>query len=377
MEKIYKTIKASYLLLILLFSVALSQSGKAQHHHPKENLAEIPITQLKNDCKFFLGDTLNGFPLEATIEEGIKKFDMYAELKWYVSTKENEFVKNKYHIKQFPWEIKDNDNKRLVIHPNILNASCNNIDFEAGTFAGWIGNIGFNANSNAALTVSTPGINTLGINSPETGCSFHTLMTAAGGVDPTGLFPVVDPGGGTYAVRLGGENINTNNYVPAGCILNHPSGNPAYYSNGETLEQTFSVTPNNTLLTYNYAVVLARAPHPNGQQPYFRVEVLDHTGAEIPCLNYYVQGDSAGNYPGGFVNVGGANGAEYLSWQQSSLNLLPYLGTNITVRFTAAGCIPGGHFGYGYVDCACAPLEIIIPKFACQGGTDSLIAPPV
>ena len=82
-------------------------------------------------------------------------------------------------------------------------------------------------------------------------------------------------------------------------------------------------------------------------------------------------------YPPGFINVGGPNGAEYLPWQISSLNLLPYLGQTVTVRFTAAGCIPGGHFGYGYVDCGCAPLEIIIPTLACSGGTDSLIAPPV
>ncbi len=380
MERYFKSKKTFSLLLIVIF-YGLSQLTKAQHdhYHNVVKSADIPLDRVKNDCRFFLGDTLNGFAMEATIEEGInKKFDIYSELKWYVYSKQKEFVKTKYKIKQLPREIAAaaaNDNKRIIIHPRVANAACNNVDFEAGTFANWTGTTGYNTNSNTALTTSTGVITTLGVNSPETSCSFHTLMTAAGGADPWGGFPVVDPGGGVYAVRLGGENINTNDEAQtAGCIVNYPSGVPDYYSNGETLETTFLVTPNNTLLTYNYAVVLAKAPHPNGQQPYFRVEVLDHTGAEIPCLNYYVQGDSAGTYPPGFIDVGGA---EALPWQQSSLNLLPYLTQNITVRFTAAGCIPGGHFGYGYVDCACAPLEIIIPTFACQGGIDSLIAPPV
>ena len=360
------------LLSVVLLFVGL-QPAVAQLRHERVDLSKIPIEKLKQDCKFFTGDTLNGFPLEATIEKYVKQLDIYMELKSLVYFEEAAFVKQKYHIQQLPHEVEAA--RKVVSNPVVLSGSCNNVDFENGTFSGWIGNIGYNANSNASLTNTAAGINTLGVNSPETGCSFHTLMTT--GTDPNGGFPVVDPGGGTYAVRLGGENINTNNYVPAGCTVTHPSGNPDYYSNGETLEQTFLVTNTNSLFTYNYAVVLERATHVNGQQPYFRVEVLDNTNTSIPCLNYYVQGDPSGNYPAGFINVGGANGIEYLPWQTSSLNLLPYRGQNVTVRFTAAGCIPGGHFGYGYVDCSCAPLEIIIPTFECQGGVDSLIAPPV
>jgi gliding motility-associated-like protein len=365
-------IKISALFALLLLSLL---QANAQQRVIKEKSAQIPIERIKSECKFFGGDTLSGFPMEATIEEGIKKFDLYFELKWYLNVKEHAFVKSKYHLHSMPSAEDAMTHSRVHVN-RTASASCNNIDFESGTFSGWIGEIGYNANSNSPLTNTAAGINTAGINAAETGCSFHTLMTAAGGVDPWGGFPVLDPGGGSYSVRLGGENINTNNYVPPGCTITYPSGIPYYYSNGESIEQTFAVTPNNTLLTYNYAVVLEAAPHPNGQQPYFKVEVLDQSNNEIPCLNYYVQGDSAGNYPAGF-QLDQSGSAYYLNWQTSSLNLLPYLGTNVTVRFTAAGCIPGGHFGYGYVDCSCAPLEIIIPTFACQGGIDSLIAPPV
>src|SRR5208283_27305 len=198
--------------------------------------------------------------MEANIEDGIKKLDVYSELKWFVYQKEKEFVKAKYNIKQLPREVaaaNNSNSNRLIIHPRIANAACNNVDFEAGTFAGWTGTTGYNTNSNAALTTSTALITTLGIDAPETGCSFHTLVNAAAGADPWGGFPMLDPGGGNFAVRLGGENINTNDEAQtAGCTVNYPSGNPSYYSNGETLETTFLVTNNNTLLTYNYAVIL-------------------------------------------------------------------------------------------------------------------------
>jgi hypothetical protein len=256
-----------------------------------------------------------------------------------------------------------------------INAQCNNANFETGDFTGWTGGIGYNANSNMPLTVTSGSISTLGLNSLETGCSFHTIMNGAGGTDPYGAFPVVDPNGGIYAVRLGGENINTNNYVPTGCSVNSPSNAPTYCSNGESLQQTFNVTAVNALFTYNYAVILEKAPHPNGQQPYFRVDVLDNSGTPIPCFSYNIHGDSAGNYPAGFVDVGIA---EVLAWRQNSINLLPYLGQNVTIRFTAAGCIQGGHFGYAYIDCSCSSqAKITIPTVACSGNADSLIAPPV
>jgi hypothetical protein len=258
-----------------------------------------------------------------------------------------------------------------------INAQCNNANFEAGNFSGWTGNTGYNANSNSPLTVSSGSISTLGINSAETGCSFHTLMTAAGGVDPWGSFPVIAPNGGNFSCRLGGENINTNNQAStAGCTVNFPSGVPSYYSNGESLQQIFTVTPSNALFTYNYAVVMAKAPHLNAQQPYFRIEVLDSSGILIPCLSYKLQGDSAGNYPPGFIDYGA--GAEVLPWQTNSMNLISYVGKTITIRYTAAGCTAGGHFSYAYIDCSCSsPPEITIPTSACPGGTDSLIAPLV
>jgi gliding motility-associated-like protein len=359
--------KIFMLVIICLFC----QVVKAQYTYSKINPSQVPLEQIKHDCKFFTGDTLDGFALEATITGGIKKFDMYSELKAYMYIKEIAFIKQKYGIKKLPQELADE--QRNGNHPSVLTSACNNIDFENGNFTGWTGKIGYNSNSNGALTVTSTTISTAGVNSAETSCSFHTLMTAAGGTDPYGAFSVVDPGGGTYAVRLGGEKENTD-FANSSCTNNY-SFKPGY-SNGESIEQTFAVTAANTLFTYKYAVVLQSAPHQPGEQPYFNVEVLDKNGTAIPCLNYYVQGDS-GTYPPGFQKtVNGLDTTAYITWQTSSLNLLPYIGTNVTIRFTAAGCIYGGHFGYAYIDCSCSPLVLIIPSSpVCLGGTESLTAP--
>ncbi|MEO8761436.1 MAG: PKD domain-containing protein, partial [Bacteroidia bacterium] len=126
--------------------------------------------------------------------------------------------------------------------------------------------------------------------------------------------------------------------------------------------------------------------------PYLKIEVINNStgGDTIPCLNYYQQG-LAGVAPAGYSKIDegqslnlGLNGFSYPesylyytpNWIQNSLNLKPYLGNNLTVRFTVTGCTLTAHPGYAYVDAKCGPLALIIPNLACQGGTASLIAPP-
>ena len=134
-------------------------------------------------------------------------FNLYPELKHYIYKKECEFVKHKYGIKKLPWEIVAD--QRTVQPQSVLVSACNNVDFENGNFGGWTGSEGYNANSTLPLTVTNaviaPGAN----NSAETSCSYQTIMSGAG-TDPYGGFTVVDPGGGSYSCRLGGENLNLN-----------------------------------------------------------------------------------------------------------------------------------------------------------------------
>jgi gliding motility-associated-like protein len=283
-------------------------------------------------------------------------------------------VIHKYHL--------HNPVRPVVPVRSILTSACNNTDFESGNFSGWVGAVGYNINSLGPLTILSNGISTAGINAPETSCSDHTIVTAASGNDPYSGLPMLDPGGGTFALRLGGENVNIQSNSP--CVTGNSSFNLG--CGGELIQQTFKVTPSNALFTYNYAVVMTAAPHSSGQEPYFRIEVLDSAGnANSICEQFYVQGDSLGA-PKGFrtspvlANLTGGAGTStvyYLPWTSNSINLFSYLGHTVIIRFTTAGCVNSIHFCYAYIDARCGAVQsgITGSPQVCLGSTDTLTGP--
>jgi gliding motility-associated-like protein len=328
------------------------------------------LAQVSDTWRFYKGDSLNGFDLQSAYSEALALKLKGAELVGEVKSKQRAFVNQKYGIHPVV--------KADVVTPSILTAGCNNLGFETGDFTGWTGSVGYNTNSSAGLKVTATGINSLSLNAPENSCSFQTIVNAAAGVDPYSGLPMLDPGGGAFACRLGGEEVNLDSKT-----FNNCSGGNSPFSGGEIIEQTFLVTPSNALFSYNYAVVLASAPHTNMQVPYFRAEVLDGSGKPIPCLQYYVESDSMTPPPGFFVSnsspgngSGGAGSVFYCNWTSNSLNLKPYMTQNVTIRFTSAGCTLGGHFGYAYVDASCSALAVIASTpSACLGQTVTLTAP--
>jgi gliding motility-associated-like protein len=333
------------------------------------------IAQNKSGFIFFSGDSLNGYDTEKNYKDAVNYSLVHhlnkTELARYLYIRQNEFIVAKYHM--------NNTTKIKVIDPTayrMLTSACNNVDFENGDYTGWTGFIGYNSASGKPITVTGNGVQTLGTNSSESSCSYHTLVTAGGGTDPFGAFSVIDPNGGTYAARLGGENINSV-LINSSCT----NGGPSSQSPGEVLEQTFTVTKSNSLFTYKYAVILNDGGHNQGEQPYFKIEVLDNAGNPIPCLQYYEEAIK-GKLPPGFISSPYTNTSDnsqvyYIPWSANALNLSAYVGKVITVRFTAAGCIYGQHFGYGYVDCSCSPVQITFSSpTACQGSSIQMTAPP-
>ncbi|HXC03110.1 MAG TPA: SprB repeat-containing protein, partial [Bacteroidia bacterium] len=318
---------------------------------------------------FFKGDTLNGFDIQLASQDAEKNHCHGKETEVFIHRRENAFVASKYNMPQLTAPRKGR--KPL---PVILNAPCNNTDFESGTFTGWTGNVGSNNSSVAPLTILSPGISTIAPNSPETSCSYHTLVST--GTDPYSLLPMLDPSGGSWAARLGGEFLNYDGTTP--CNTGDPS---TFASGGETLEQTFLVTTSNSLFTYTYSVIMDKINHGAGDQPYFRVEVLDSNGnITNPCQQYYVIADPSGATPPGFINSSSVDqygdNVYFLPWTSNSLNLSAYVGHPVTVRFTAAGCTLGGHFCYAYIDASCGPIAIP-PNHPhlCIGQKDTLTAP--
>jgi gliding motility-associated-like protein len=350
--------------------------------------------QLSDKNYFFKGDSLNGFDVAANYAQLLKAHYSGVDLNAVLAKKEKEFVNQKYHLKVIPVV---EERSAIISIPSKLTSTCNNLDFETGDSTGWKGATGINRNSATALTIRANGFNTLGNNSAENSCSIHTIVSS--GTDPYTGLPMVDPGGGTFAARLGGEWMNICSSAfngpggPSVCTSGRPNQGPGVgYSGGEVLQQTFIVTPANGLFTYKYAVVMDSAAHPAGDEPYFRLEVLDSAGNPIPCQQYYVEADPNGGIPAGFIAssrldtnlvntpAGGPPVPVYYKpWTTNSVNLSLYLGHPVTVRFTAAGCTFGGHFCYAYIDATCGAISINAihtSPIVCIGMKDTLVAPP-
>lgn len=211
-----------------------------------------------------------------------------------------------------------------------------NIDFELGDLSVWNYYIG---------TCCAGGVPSIGATTVTPVACRHTLVTAAGLVgcaggatDAVGGFPVLPPGSGAYAFRLG------NNATGA------QAERATYYVN-------IPATVTNYSLIYRYATVLQDAGHSADQQPRFTVRAFDSaTLAPIPCADYsYVVSASLP----GFITVGSGSAAiRYLPWSTGVVDLSGMAGTTVGIEFTTTDCSLGGHYGYAYIDLSCGLFQV-------------------
>ncbi|MEZ5173263.1 MAG: PKD domain-containing protein [Bacteroidia bacterium] len=231
------------------------------------------------------------------------------------------------------------------ITPVTVEASCSNMGFENGNLSNWFATTGKAVT--AAPGSPTPNYNITGIGVVN---GRHTIMN--GGNDPCAGFPRVDPQGGNFSVRLGNNNTG---------------------ADAEQLKQTFMVSSNNSSFTYRYAVVFEDPGHTSAEQPFFRALLRDENGDVIPCSEFIVS--AAANLPG-FFNSNNCAGVRYKPWSTVNVDLTNYLGQPVTVEFTAGDCSQGGHFGYAYIDAACAPSTLAaLADTICPGESVTLTAP--
>ena len=230
-----------------------------------------------------------------------------------------------------------------------LNAQCPpNIDFEQGNFNNWQTSTGSVRDSSSVNVVTlTPS----GVTSGR-----HTLITAASAtaVDLYGGFPVLCPNGSGYSVKLG----------------NNQNGKQA-----ERISYTFTVPSQNDFsLVYNYAVVFQDPNHRSYEQPRFTAKVFDVASNQyITCASFeYIATDSLPGFQS--VTVGGTV-VRYKSWTPVSINLRGYAGKVIRLEFTTADCTLGAHFGYAYLDVACASI-ISGDNPYCKGKTSISLSGP-
>lgn len=239
-------------------------------------------------------------------------------------------------------------------HPaNPTQPACTNIGFDGGSTSGWLGSWGHSMQTGVAPQ-PTPTYTPIFYNT--TG-GHHTITTP--GVDLQAPIQTVCP-------QIPG---NTNS------LLLGDGPNAAY--GGASIEQKFQVTASNALFTYYYALVIqdggasGATAHTDQEQPYFKIEALNCAGAPITCGNLLVTGG-----PGipGFTQIG-TTGTYWKDWTAVMLDLTPYIGSCVTMRFTVGDCSIGAHYAYAYLDATCAPMSITAPPNVCQYQTTTLTAP--
>lgn len=238
-----------------------------------------------------------------------------------------------------------------IVVPSVQSGTCGNIDFETGDLSGWNGKTGSNPGCCGSNGFVSNGVNA----ALNDGNARHTIMTG-NGIDPCGGFPVIAPAmpgyaQGTFSCRL---------------------GNAVNGAEAESIETVFTPSATNNVFTYQYATVLENPGHAPSDQPFFKVEILDQNGNPIPCTTITY---TAGNGSLNFQNSQNCPDVQYKPWATVSVDLIGYVGTPVTVRFTSADCTAGGHYGYGYLNAECNSLVVTQQDSLCVGGTVTLIAP--
>lgn len=231
---------------------------------------------------------------------------------------------------------------------------CNNLSFEMGNFTNWTGATWiYCTNGRVASTAPIQGIIP----------GRQTIMTDTTAYDPnTGNKLKIIPAGYRYSAKL---------------------GDAVKGSLDESLSYTLQVDSLNALFIWKFAVVMQNPiGHTPEQQPHFNITVKDDKGYPIAsCAQYDATASSdlpdyQTYYPPGYSSSdpNAPSAVVWRDWTTVGVNLLPYIGQNITITVTAADCTLTGHYGYGYFVAECHPLQITVNY--CKGDSAAILKAP-
>ncbi len=389
----------------------------------------ISQTETAEKYRAFQGDSLKGYALKAAFAD-MTRFDARVHLDQeeknvFMKIRQQAYVQKKYNLggpvfDENAWKAADlaeqkagphHGPKKFVLAPGSANipfkkaatapatqgmAGCDNLDWEDANVTNWSGTMGYstptallyygiaplNATAGGGQSKYVAAMTGGGVyfgskNAAENSCAGVTQVNT--GNDPRCGVPMV--GAGSWSIRMGGENTNLGWGFGSACDRGD-NANP-YESAGELIQQSITVTAANCLITYNYNIVLADGGHAGGQQPFFQAGVQDNTGNDIMCALYY-QECTVGVPPPGYSTAPGKDPIDatasvfYSNWQSNTVDLTTQIGTTVTLYFFCGGCVPGGHFGYGYVDGHCGPKALAtVGAEVCVGNNTTVQAPPL
>lgn len=212
------------------------------------------------------------------------------------------------------------------------NTPCGNGDFESGlNTSEWDGGYGTITNYPNSLT---QGFSALNLPLGDANAR-HTIVST--GNDPITGVSMVAPGGSTRALRLGNTAVN---------------------GNMELISKRFTVTSNQTILSFQFATVMQDPSHVPNNQPTFWVRVIDcNTGQELTnvCNLGNNSNSVIANQNNPFFSVTQYQGRTivYTQWMCAQINLSAHVGRTVSIQFLNRDCTQLGHFGYTYLDNLC------------------------
>ncbi|MFZ4059573.1 MAG: hypothetical protein ACOYKE_15620, partial [Ferruginibacter sp.] len=220
--------------------------------------------------------------------------------------------------------------------PPTVEASCTNLGFENG-MTGWYGTLG---NPSSGLVGSLSELYYPILFNTTSGPNF---ILNSFGIDTIGNFPKVFEGNNSLML---GNVATTSTY------------------NASSIEQTFFVTPSNSVFNFHYAVLLDLSYHEANEHPRFQFDLLDSNRNPLSWASIIIGNQCPFILPNGS-----------LPWKLKSIDLSSLIGQKVTVCFSVADCVNLAHDCYAYIDCSCLPLEINSIDTICQGQSTILTAP--
>jgi len=172
-------------------------------------------------------------------------------------------------------------------------------------------------------------------------------------------------------IELFEENSGLDPYVPS-IPRNPPSGDRSIrlnrdrqYRHTNTMERTFIVDEDSLNFSFWYALVFEEPGHDLEDQPYFVATLIDKNETVVEEICYISSSAGVGLDYGIIDSIP----LSFRNWTCDYFDLSDFVGEEVTIRFVAAGCDLGGHFGYAYLANFCVPCEEL-PKWEdeCEPG---------
>lgn len=161
--------------------------------------------------------------------------------------------------------------------------------------------------------------------------------------------------------------------IPPGEEASFRLGDDNIGSQGETIIYDYTVDSlDKDMIVLKYAVVMQNSNHTSVNQPHVTMSILDSTGSVIDTTCCYADFYAAGDL--GWNSVPGTN-IIWKDWTTIGIDIAPYHGQQIKIRFTTTDCADGGHFGYAYFNIRCDSKRIDLVNLCDSEDSVTLRAP--